>query len=135
MKEQMLSLIKNSKDYTLSVANAMPDESYDFKPAGPVMSFKEQLNHLTYGITWYEENYLKGNKTSWEPAEAKGKKKDFVKRLDSAYESITNTIKNLKVNDDHVKGFYAALDHITHHRAQAIVYLRCKGIAPPEYLY
>ena len=135
MKEQMLTLINNSKDYTLSVANAMPEISYDFKPAENVMSFKEQLNHLAYGITWYEENYLKGNKTPWEPPALKGKKNDLIKLLDSAYDSIIGIIKNLNINNNHIKGFYAALDHITHHRGQAVVYLRCKGIVPPEYVY
>lgn len=29
----------------------------------------------------------------------------------------------------------ATLDHITHHRGQAIIYLRCNNIAPPEYVF
>ena len=28
---------------------------------------------------------------------------------------------------------YRLLDHATHHRSQALVYLRLKGIVPPEY--
>jgi len=135
MKEQMLSLINNSKNYTLKVAEAMPENSYEFKPAKDVMSFNEQLNHLAYGITWYEDNYLKGDKTQWEPPKPKEKKKDLIKLLDEAFQSISGTVKNLTINDDHIKGFYAALDHITHHRGQAIVYLRSKGIVPPDYEY
>jgi uncharacterized damage-inducible protein DinB len=28
---------------------------------------------------------------------------------------------------------YRLLDHVAHHRGQAIVYLRLKGITPPDY--
>jgi uncharacterized damage-inducible protein DinB len=32
-----------------------------------------------------------------------------------------------------LNGMMLALDHTTHHRGQAIVYLRLNGITPPEY--
>jgi hypothetical protein len=39
------------------------------------------------------------------------------------------------LNEEAIRGFYATLDHVTHHRAQAVTYLRCNGITPPDYVY
>jgi uncharacterized damage-inducible protein DinB len=39
------------------------------------------------------------------------------------------------VSDSVVKGFQATIDHITHHRGQAVLHLRGQGITPPEYVY
>jgi uncharacterized damage-inducible protein DinB len=39
------------------------------------------------------------------------------------------------MNEDRIKGFFATMDHITHHRGQIIVYLRGNGITPPEYTW
>ena len=135
MKEQLLAVLENSKKYTLSVAETMPEDSYNYKPENAASDFKELLNHIAYGIKWWEENSIKGIQTAWEPPAVIGGKKKIIESLNAAYDSLQNTISSLKLNDDAVKGFHAAIDHITHHRGQAVLYLRCKGIAPPEYIY
>jgi len=53
--------------------------------------------------------------------------------LNQAYDSLKETLTTETLNDDRVNGFHSALDHITHHRAQCIVYLRINGITAPEY--
>ena len=70
MKDQLLSTIENSRKYTLQVAEAMPDKDYHYKPAGAGWDFGELLNHIAYGIHWWEDNYIKGNKTEWSPPPA-----------------------------------------------------------------
>jgi uncharacterized damage-inducible protein DinB len=40
-----LEKFKNAKSYTLSMAEKLPEEKYDFKPVKEEMSFKEQLVH------------------------------------------------------------------------------------------
>jgi len=135
MKEQLLSTLENSRKYTLSVADKMPGNSYNFRPTDTVWNFRELLHHIAYGIDWWNENYIKGTETAWEPPTVKGEKKEIVAGLDKAYESLKSTICNLKLNDKAVQGFNATLDHITHHRGQAVLYLRCNGITPPEYSY
>ena len=135
MKEQLLTVLENSKKYTLSVAETMPEDSYNYKPENAASDFKELLNHIAYGIKWWEENYIKGIKTSWEPPTVVSGKKKIMASLNVVYDSLQSTITSLKLNDDAVNGFHATIDHITHHRGQAVLYLRCKGITPPEYIY
>jgi uncharacterized damage-inducible protein DinB len=107
MKENLLSLLENSRGYTMAIAEAMPVNLDNFKPAADVWSFREQLHHIAYGIEWWKDNYVKRVKTSWEPPATSKSRKEAV----------------------------SYLDHITHHRGQAIIYLRCNGIAAPEYTF
>jgi uncharacterized damage-inducible protein DinB len=135
MKEQLLSTLEISKNYTLAVADAMPDQGYSFKPVDAIWSFSELLSHIAYGIQWWEANYVKGEKMDWAPPTAKSSKKEVRKYLESAYEGLKKTVSGSNGNENVVKGFYATVDHITHHRGQATIYLRAQGIVPPEYVY
>lgn len=135
MKEQLLATLENSRNYTLQVAEAMPDQSYHFRPTETVWNFRELMHHIAYGIQWWEENQIKGNQVPWSPTEVKANKKQAMAYLNQAFDSLRNTVDKQKLTDDAVKGFHATLDHITHHRGQAVTYLRCSGITPPEYVY
>jgi hypothetical protein len=135
MKNELLKLIENSKNYTLSVAQTMPEDMYSFKPTDDVWDFNELLQHIAYGISWWEENYIKMNRIDWSPAVLNVGKQDIIKNITEAYDSLKKTVEVMKLSDIALKGFYATLDHITHHRGQAILYLRCKGMVPPEYSY
>ena len=135
MKEQLLPVLETSKNYTLAVAEAMPDNAYNTRPADTVWKFGELLNHIAYGIQWWEANYIKGIKTDWAPPAVKASKKEIIAYLNKAYESLKGTISNGKLDEEKVRGFHATLDHITHHRGQAVTYLRYKDIVPPEYTY
>lgn len=135
MKENLLSLLENSRGYTLAVAEAMPAKSDNFKPADDGWSFREQLHHIAYGIEWWKDNYVKGIKTSWEPPATSKSRKEAIAYLNQAYDSLKDAVNKTTMSDDCIKGFFATLDHITHHRGQVIVYLRCNGIMPPEYTY
>ena len=135
MKEHLLSLLENSRGYTLAVADAMPVKLDEFKPSNESWTFKEQLNHIAYGIEWWNENYVKGIKTAWEPPADKKNRKDAVADINRSYDALKETVNKSKMNDDVIKGFYATLDHITHHRGQLIAYLRSNNITPPEYTY
>ena len=135
MKEQLLATLQKSKHYTLAVAAAMPGKSYDFKPADDVWNFGELLSHIAYGIYWWEDNFIKGAKTDWNPPAPKATQAAVLKAIEAAYASVENTVKQLSPGHEGLAGFHATLDHITHHRGQATVYLRCKGITPPEYEY
>lgn len=75
MKETLLSTLENSRNYTLAVAEAMPESSYNFKPAGGGWNFRELMHHIAYGIQWWEENYIKGNEITWDQPPAKTAKK------------------------------------------------------------
>jgi uncharacterized damage-inducible protein DinB len=135
MKNNLLTTIENSRKYSIAVAEIMPEERYHFKPSPDVWNFKELMNHIAYGISWWETNYLKKIDTPWNPPSNLEKKKEILDALHKAYDGLTHTISNAKQNDDLFKGFHSTLDHITHHRGQATIYLRCNGITPPEYTF
>jgi len=135
MKEQLIATLENSRNYTLRVAEAMPENSYTFKPNGGGWNFMELLHHIAYGIQWWEDNYVKGKQTPWDQPKDIGGKQEIIAYLNKAYDSLKHTVGRQQLNDTVSQGFHATIDHITHHRGQAVVYLRCAGIAPPEYLY
>ena len=135
MKEQLLATLENSKTYTLAVADAMPEKMYGTKPSKDVWDFRELLNHIAYGIQWWEANYVKGNKTEWTPPQAKSNKKETASYLEDAYMALQKTLESSTLDEEKIRGFFATLDHITHHRGQAVTYLRYAGVTPPEYAY
>lgn len=135
MKEFLLATLENSKNYTLAVAEAMPEKNYSFKPAAPVWNFLEQLYHISYGIGWWQDNYIEGIKTDWSPTPVSKDKKQVVDYLKKSYDGLKQLIAKSEVTENLIRGFQATLDHITHHRGQAIIYLRCNGIDAPEYVF
>lgn len=135
MKDQMLATLENAKEYTLAVAAAMPDEHYAFKVADEVFTFNELLHHIGYGIYWWEENYIRQKETEWTPPAVTTGKKATVRYLTDAFRSLKKSVEALPENDKAIHGFYATIDHITHHRGQATTYLRYKGITPPAYVF
>lgn len=135
MNEQQLATLDNSRMYTLSVAEAMPEEFYGFKPAEAVWNFGELVHHIAYGIQWWEQNHILEQQVAWNPPPAKINKKQVLNYLQQAYEQLRKTVENKSLTGNANKGFHATLDHVTHHRGQAVTYLRCKGITPPEYTY
>jgi uncharacterized damage-inducible protein DinB len=135
MTEQLKVILNNSKNYTLAVAAAMPADSYGFKPVDTVWDFGELMNHIGYGIYWWEENYIRGTETDWNPPTSLASKGEIVTYLLDAFELLEKTLAELPDSQEAIIGFHTTLDHITHHRGQATVYLRCCDITPPEYIY
>jgi len=135
MKTQLLSRLEKAKNYTLAVAEMMPEAMYDFKPVDPIWNFRELLHHIGYGIHWYGDNYLKNKDTAWMPPVPTVDKTATIAYLNAAFAALQVNIEHMTEDSEIINGVYAALDHITHHRGQATVYLRSTGIVPPEYIY
>ncbi|WP_133177801.1 DinB family protein [Chitinophaga parva] len=129
MKNALLPTLENARKYTLEVAEAMPAEQYHFKPANGIWSFAELLHHIGYGIFWWEENFMRQQEGEWAPPAATTTKKATIAYLKQAFDHLENS------PGENEQGFHATIDHITHHRGQATIYLRCQGIEPPTYIY
>ncbi len=142
-KAAALKHLKTSKDFTLKVANQMPEASYDFKLTPPQMSFAEQMVHLSQSMAFFVSPIF-GEK----PVEAKSasmKKADVIafmtKSFDHAIERVSKLTpeqlsKTYTGGEGTMTGMemvMALMDHTTHHRASAEMYLRAKGITPTEY--
>lgn len=126
---------QRSRAYTLSVAEAMPEADYDFKPTEEVWSFRELMQHIAYSIGWWEDNYIRGTETEWAPPAAQRNKQQVLADLAKAYDHLEATLQQEELAGKALHGFHATADHVTHHRAQAVTYLRCKGVTAPEYTY
>lgn len=131
----LFSTLSQSEAYTLEVAEAMPANQYDFKPEGAGWNFAELISHLAYGIEWWTENYVKGNSVNWNPPTDIAEKKELILELRKNYEGLRKSVSIREQNEKSIQGFHATLDHITHHRGQAVLYLRLNKIDPPEYRY
>jgi uncharacterized damage-inducible protein DinB len=135
MKDQFTDTIENSKNYTIAVAEAMPESGYQIKPISTVWNFGELMNHIAYGIGWWTKNYIKKEETSWNPPEVKQSKKETIDNLEQAYRFLKDSLIGASITEEKINGLHATLDHITHHRGQATIYLRLNGITPPDYTY
>jgi uncharacterized damage-inducible protein DinB len=134
---------KTSEEFTLKVADAMPESDYDFKLTPAQMSFREQMIHLSQGLD-YILSGLSGEKPN-PPKPASKSKSDTEAFIRSSYERAIARISNLTPEQLHksytseegtmtgIDLILMALDHSTHHRASAEMYLRAKGITPPTY--
>lgn len=135
----------NAKVYALKMAELMPEEYYDFKPVPEEMSFKQQLLHIADNMEWLSSSFLFVPKKNKIDTTVK-RKVDVIKILSDAYNMGMAAHHNVSANQlDEVVPFFAGPmsrrqililmhDHQTHHLGQLIVYLRLKGIKPPEYV-
>lgn len=142
-----ITKLKNAKEYTLQVADLMPEEKYNYKPSKEEMEFGKQLLHISENLCWLSSSYLTGNKNPLTAADGKlTSKKDIIPVVTKAYDFAIDALQNfnLKALTDTVKFFSGPMnklqiinliqDHQTHHRGQLLVYLRLNGIKPPDYV-
>jgi len=144
-KADIVKHLATSRDFTVKVAEAMPAADYDFKISPPQMTFGGQLTHLSQGLGYFLAAFS-GEK----PVEAKPKSKDkadviaFIKMsFDEAIsqvskltpEQLAKTYQGEGGKETGMELLMGMMDHTTHHRASAEMYLRAKGIAPPEYQF
>lgn len=136
---------QSSKTFTLAVADAMADPDYTFKASPAEMTFGEQMNHIAEGNT----NYCSAALGSPNPLTGAldNSKASAAKNLTTAFDFCINGLQKMSDTDlMKVVGtasrqttafvlFWGGFTHTAHHRGQAEVYLRLKGIKPPAYTF
>jgi len=130
---------------SVAVAEAMPAEQYTFRPDPGSMSFGELMSHIA------ATNYsfcagLQDSTAPQTPSPSDKEKDAVVKFLSNSFEYCSAVISSLteeqlnKVHnspDGRLPGrevLLAMFVHVAHHRGQAEIYLRDKGIKPPSYM-
>jgi uncharacterized damage-inducible protein DinB len=140
-----------SKQFTLGVANAMPAEFYNFKPNPDEMTFGEQMVHLA-GSNIFRFNQITGIQPPFpfDPGKpAAADKQSVLKMLDQSFDYVISVLPQITPEQLkrtwHIPSWKGRPDpdgramilnmfvHTAHHRAQCDVYLRAKGIKPPDY--
>jgi len=147
---EMAEQWKNSGKYILDVAGQMPDSGYAYKPVADEMRFDEQLLHMASNMLWLSSTHLTTQKPPFTDTELKqlnGKpKQEIIATLRQSLAFAQMAIETIPATDlEQPVKFFAGPktkrqiinlmhDHLTHHRAQTIVYLRLNGIKPPSYV-
>jgi uncharacterized damage-inducible protein DinB len=145
IKMVVLKHLKISRDFTLKVADQMPEPAYNFKLTPPQMSFAEQMVHLSQSFDEFLSPFSGDKPNPGKPASMS--KKDVIafmrQSFDSSIEKVSKLTpaqlsKTYSGEEGTMTGLemlMGLLDHTTHHRASAEMYLRAKGITPAEYQF
>ena len=142
-----------SRQFTLDVANAMPAELYNFKPNPDEMTFGEQIIHIA-AANIFRFQQISGAKPPFAfdlanlpPAD----KPTATKLLEQSFDYVLAVLPSITAEQLqrtwHVPSWKGRTDpdgramvlnmfvHTAHHRAQCEVYMRVKGIKPPDYTF
>ncbi len=156
--KEMAELMKNMKEYTLEIANQMPEEKFDYKPdaSEDVRSYAQIFKH-TKNFAQFCMMMLNDEKPDLRANQQKNiayenssiSKTQIIADLSAVFDESIKFFNS--TTDSELSGKYefyfqegkpvrskrmiAMLlrDHITHHRAQATIYLRENGIVPAAY--
>ncbi len=147
---ELLDNWKISKQFTIAVAEKMPEENYSFKASPEEMSFAVLMMHIA-GSTVFRFEQLTGIQSGIDAGVSKAHPKaDVIRYVNDSFdyvlrvlpgvtpEQLTKMYKVDWVGKPEVNGRQLILGmftHAAHHRAQAEVYLRLKGIRPPDYMF
>ena len=143
LKAIVLKHLTTSRDFSLKVADQMPEADYGFKLTPPQMSFAEQMAHLASDQAALLAPFTTGKPVPSKPASMS--KKDVIAYVRQTYDQSMALVS--KLTPAQIEKSYTGfgppmtglellmfvLDHTTHHRAQAEMYMRAKGITPAEY--
>jgi uncharacterized damage-inducible protein DinB len=144
---------KISKQFTIDVANAMPAEFYNFKPNPDEMTFGEQIVHIATANA-FRFNQITGIQTPFAIDLSKNPPTDkpsATKMLEQSFDYVIAVLPQITPEQLkrtwHIPSWKGHTDpdgramivnmfvHTAHHRAQCEVYMRVKGIKPPDYTF
>ena len=109
------------------------------------MTFAGQMIHLSQGLTYFLSPFS-GEKPN-PPKPKSESKEDVIAFVRQSFDDAITRVKgltpdqmtkNYKSDEGDSSGtelLLGMLDHTTHHRASAEMYLRAKGVTPPEYQF
>jgi len=156
IKDALAKHWKTSGDFTIAVAKTMPTESYNFRPNPEEMNFGQLMAHIALAnlgacvrASGMPRPELPAKIAAW----SKDTNKIDVDR-DTAIQFLSDTFSfcSSAVNSMSPEKLssmvgpegrqttafeilWSYFTHTAHHRGQAEVYLRVKGIKPPEYVF
>jgi uncharacterized damage-inducible protein DinB len=136
---------ENSKSLSLAVADAMPADAYSFKATDAEMTFGEQINHIALANGNYCAAAIGVKNPITKPEDVS--KATAIKNLTASYDfcldglskaddkGLQETVTRGGAAVSKFELFWGGFTHAAHHRGQAEVYLRLKGITPPAYKF
>jgi uncharacterized damage-inducible protein DinB len=147
--DNLVADFERGKTLSLAYIEAMPEDQFSFKPTEGSRSFAEQMLHGAQGTIGLAANGT-GEVAIYKDMniekEAAFHTKSEVRRLvTESFDFAIAGIQNMdpsKLEEIVVRGPFTvsrlgwiqkANEHAGHHRGQCAIYLRLKGITPPDY--
>lgn len=147
----LLLPFSHMEEQVMSLAQAIPEEKYGWRPAPGVRSFREVFLHIAYGnqllldiSTGLKGDALQGRIASQMKSEAEPLTREQVlEKLTDAFKAARSALEGARAAaltrevdffgaPTTQRGILATLDtHIAEHLGQAIAYARMNGIVPP----
>ncbi len=117
----------------VGLAEAVPAERYELRPAEGVRSCAEQLRHVAFWNDWLSET-LRGSQpdgsvNELDPARYPGK----PQILEALRESFQRVVGAVQPAGDQAaaENILPMLEHVAEHYGQLVVYCRLGGVVPP----
>jgi uncharacterized damage-inducible protein DinB len=139
-----------AKEFTIAVAEKMPAEHYEFKPTPEQFTFAEQMGHLAVA-SMYRFAQLTGDPPKYTGRPPDLSKPGVIALLNESFDYVLAKLPAITAEQMAGKTFDVKWEgrpvangremmlnmfmHVAHHRAQAEVYMRLKGVTPPTYRF
>lgn len=159
--KELADILEHTKMYSLALIRQMPEQHWEYRPTPESRSFREQVEHMATVLD-FQCSYVLSRHDFQENAQAlqeafgqvnmrnSGKSTEaLLERLEENYDTAIRLLRGLTKKDLRQTFFFfflpdqpeksmitaamAMRDHLTHHRAQLIVYLRLRGVEPVTY--
>jgi hypothetical protein len=152
VKDALVKHWKTTGDFTIAVAKLMPADQYAFRPSPEELSFGQLMIQIA-GANLSACSTASGMPRITVPdvimQGVKDEKKDVdkelaVKFLGDTFDFCNKAVASMTpekfdaMTPRKMTGFellWSYFTHTAHHRGQAEVYLRVKGIKPPDYVF
>ena len=156
VKDALVKHWKTSGDFTLAVADSMPAESYNFRPNPEEMSFGQLMAHIAgvnlnacANASGLARPALPPTIAEWakDTQKVEVDKETAMSFMKTSFEFCNRSVAAMTPERlDTIQGpparnltgfewLWGYFTHTAHHRGQAEVYLRVKGIKPPAYKF
>jgi hypothetical protein len=156
IKDALVKHWKTSGEFTIAVAEAMPANGYTFRPNPEEMTYGQLMAHIA-GVNINACANASGlakpepppKIAAWslDTQKVEVDKETAVQFLRDSFDFCNKAVAGMTPErmdsivgppNRHLTGFewlWAYFTHTAHHRGQAEVYLRVKGIKPPAYTF
>jgi uncharacterized damage-inducible protein DinB len=136
---------QRAKEFTQAVAEAMPAESYDFRPTPEQMTFGRLMTHIG---AQNSDSCAVATGTIALPEPAAQDKITAIKYLTETFDACAAALEVIRPERLSAEAYkfqgqpvlahealWYTFTHMAHHRGQAEVYLRLKNITPPAWRF
>jgi uncharacterized damage-inducible protein DinB len=148
VKAQLIRDWERAKVYTKAYLDVMPEEGISFKPTAEIRSFAEQMLHIAQaniGLVSAGTGKAKiYDGKSLEKMDEFKNKAALTKVVMESYDYAIDAVKGLDASKwsesikmgnnsmSRLTMISKAFEHQTHHRGQCTIYIRMKGVTPPN---